>query len=315
MTSAKPNYVAFLLGCCFLFSCVVARASAFTATVQQRSRVEPPPAGLSEPIVTSANIFQIPCPTKTNAWSQLIPEVSLIPAKQRRGSDVTVEWHRNDNLAQVAESMVQKLDAVRDQQVLVDHLTQCMQEYQDFCVQHLRVVAPSHSSSSCCCNDHSKEEDGAEEPTTISGFRARVVATRGPSGTKCPKWHLDVVPCRWIHALVGPGCDYVDYSGDDVNSQQQEEAEWNSIQVLLGSDDENDKERLISLLKESKTFEIRQAEEQEVALFVGKRWNECTKEQQPFVPAVLHKSPDISFWQGRVLLTMDCIVPNHLDDE
>jgi hypothetical protein len=37
----------------------------------------------------------------------------------------------------------------------------------------------------------------------------RFDASRGKRATKCPKWHYDSVPFRWIQSLVGPGVDVV----------------------------------------------------------------------------------------------------------
>lgn len=44
---------------------------------------------------------------------------------------------------------------------------------------------------------------------SYSQFKARIVSTRGTSGTKCPRYHVDHVPMRWVQSLVRPGCDYV----------------------------------------------------------------------------------------------------------
>eukprot|EP00980_Cylindrotheca_fusiformis_P029414 scaffold23471_cov141-Cylindrotheca_fusiformis.AAC.11 len=48
-------------------------------------------------------------------------------------------------------------------------------------------------------------------------FKARIVATRGRIGTKCPQWHRDHVPVRWIQALVGPGCQVVLPGSDGIH--------------------------------------------------------------------------------------------------
>lgn len=106
-------------------------------------------------------------------------------------------------------------------------------------------------------------------PELIHRFRARIVGTRGKQGTKCPKWHTDYVPVRWIQSLVGPGCCI---RGD--RSRETHTATGKAM-VLPGQYWNDCLQR--DLKKQSRT-----------------------------TSAVVHKSPDLRFpWQPRLLLTID----------
>lgn len=37
---------------------------------------------------------------------------------------------------------------------------------------------------------------------TTPKAKVRIVSTRGSSGTKCPRWHVDHVPVRWIVSII-----------------------------------------------------------------------------------------------------------------
>lgn len=224
-----------------------------------------------QPTVTPVTLLQRPCPVH-NGWEQLVPSTNLLqPFQKQSGCDVTIEWKNGEDLNQVAASLLQKTPAKEHVHVLEEYLADCLQDFQSFCSQHLRVQT-----------DH---------PNSIQGFKARIVATRG--ATKCPRWHLDHVPVRWIQSLVGPGCDYV------VDQDYSEE-----LQEFLNDDN-----------RQNSAIETRQAKPQEVALLVGNRWNEFALEAEPYIPPVLHKSPEIPVWNGRVLFTLDVVVPYHNDDD
>ena len=130
-------------------------------------------------------------------------------------------------------------------------------------------------------------------------FKARIVATRGPSGTKCPQWHVDHVPVRWIQSWVGPGCDLVVGNGG-IN--------WSMINGLEENDNLLAVEDRNRVLVDDKVAKIYSAKEQEPILLVGNRWNEFSFKSKTPQDPVVHKSPSsIPFWQGRVLLTQDVV--------
>jgi hypothetical protein len=205
------------------------------------------------------------------------------------GVDVSTEWRMGDNAIQVAERLIHECGmntkSSSTQQVAL-HLAQSLEFYRDFCCEKLNCP---------------------------KGFKARIVATRGPMGTKCPSWHIDHVPVRWIQSLVGRGCQFV-MTHEGVN--------WQAIDGGLDDDvDDNDEEGILyssssadkrnQALVDDRRANIYHATEQEAVLLVGNRWSEFAKESNSFVsikPAV-HKSPSpIPIWEGRVLLTQDVIL-------
>lgn len=226
-------------------------------------------------MVPSVTRSHLPCSVKA-AWEQIVPELNLLKYTAQNGCDVSVEWIPGDDLMAVSASLVNRTNATAHLVALIDHLAACMEEFETFCSHELLLS---------------------------TAFRARIVATRG--ATKCPRWHFDHVPVRWIQSLVGPGCEYLDdYDGFDS---------WKELKEHLNGDEEDSRKNWSIAHPEQKRVLIRQAEEQEVALLAGNRWNEFAQSPRLFVAPVLHKSPEIPFWKGRVLLTFDVVVPHHND--
>ena len=143
--------------------------------------------------------------------------------------------------------------------------------------------------------------------TMARRIRARIVASRGPAAsTKCPQWHIDHVPIRWIQSLVGPGCDYVadrhdDWLWEKINALDDE------AEVNLSAEERN------RLLVDPDRVTTRQVPEGAAALLPGNEWKQWAKEKvlpNEFwdLKPVIHKSPsNIMAWQGRVLLTLDVV--------
>jgi len=124
------------------------------------------------------------------------------------------------------------------------------------------------------------------EGISVSSFKARIVASRGSVGTKCPRWHFDYTPVRWVQSLVGPGCDFV-ISEVGVNRS-----------VLNQSDDDEteltNKDIVDSVLADVKQGQVGYA-------IILKGLEGCEK------PAI-HKSPELKWLEGRVLMTLDIIL-------
>lgn len=184
------------------------------------------------------------------AWQSLIP---LIPGE--RGVDVTVKWSSPEI---GSKTMLQHLFPGEQQQMslLQRQLQESFETFQS-------LLAP------------------------CSEYKARIVATRGPSGTKCPRYHVDHVPMRWIQSLVGPGCDYVD-GIDGIR--------WD---LINGLEQVKSEEANLELVDES-SANVKQAKEGQGVVLWGAE-NEDGK-----FPAV-HKSPTLGPFQGRVLLTIDIV--------
>ncbi len=122
------------------------------------------------------------------AWQSLVP---LIPGE--RGFDITVKWSSPEDGSKL---LLQHL-FLKQQPLLQRQLQESFETFQS--------LLPSYSQ-----------------------FKARIVSTRGSSGTKCPRYHVDHVPMRWVQALVGPGCDYVvgsdGISWEAINGMEERES-------------------------------------------------------------------------------------------
>ena len=130
---------------------------------------------------------------------------------------------------------------------------------------------------------------------TASKFKVRIVSTRGPSGTKCPQWHLDHIPVRWIESLTGQGCHYIQGSGG-VN--------WEAVNNLndetMSIQDRNE------FLVNQKLAKVSKGKPGEGVVLVGNGWSEYAKDNSLKLQGVIHKSPaPIQPWEGRVLLIQD----------
>jgi hypothetical protein len=257
-----------------------------------------------------------------DAWTTLVPPVW----EKGRGLDVRVQWNGNDDggsniptacgcvaastttatdnassaAARAASTLLHELQhqlptKLQDTEKMQQSLTESMQLFQDFCQEHIQDA---------------------------SHFQVRVTSSRGSPGTKCPVWHQDHVPVRWIQSLVGPGCMWVQEQEDTVASVEQ----WNNKlhradEEDFDNDNDDGDEFMVQSAKERNkqlvgpTATVHQAAPGEAVMLIGKRWSELAKLQSYSdssvyfdIPAAIHKSPDqLLPWQGRVLLTMDVV--------
>lgn len=212
------------------------------------------------------NIFM---PSKTsNDWEQFCPPLlpTLLSGTQDQPRySASVQWSPHNEqdsllaaelaarelLSQIAPNLSSSLD---------ERLVQALQSYMtDF--YHF-------------CNDHFDYE---------FQLQARMVASRGTSGTSCPLWHIDKVPVRWIQALVGPGCQVVK-SEEGINWDAFDENS-NMAQELMGMSTAEENQSRV----DSKTADIYSANTNEVTMLVGDRWNELSSHQQ--LKPIVHRSP------------------------
>lgn len=126
-----------------------------------------------------------------------------------------------------------------------------------------------------------------EEGVVNPSFKARIVASRGSFGVKCPRWHYDHVQLRHIQALVGPGCDYL---VSDMGVDRS----------IVNQADEGETKEINKGIVDPVVASVRHGREGEAVVLRG--MDGCCR------PAV-HKSPDLQWWQGRVLMTFD-IMPS-----
>jgi len=151
-------------------------------------------------------IFYVYKPTRdpnrsTSAWSRLCPPPLTFPSNPLRtgdavpgtsshlnscsASDQRRTWCLGENTTQIAESMLSQGPHNLPSELsesMVAAIANSLDAFPNFAVENFHSVA---------------------------GFQVRMQATRGNDGTKCPYWHTDDVPLRWIQSLTGPGCEFV----------------------------------------------------------------------------------------------------------
>jgi len=209
-------------------------------------------------------------------WGQLTPNL------WQRGVDVRLTWVPSKTSSEeVAFKLLEMTEEqggnISEKLELEKDLTSWINSFTKYCTNSL---VPSHWDA----------------------LTLRIVSSRGPLSTKCPRWHLDQVPFRWIHSLVGPGCQWVDPISSEVLlnsllSKTQDE------EVFEDESAEQANTRRVNPI----TTQIKQANPGEAVVLVGKGWKDDATEKTELAP-VIHKSPDgIKPWQGRVLLTMDIV--------
>ena len=140
-------------------------------------------------------------------------------------------------------------------------------------------------------------------------YKAKLIASRGSDGKKCPKFHIDNVPVRLILSLEGPGVCYLKKTD---NSHQKQSDKMRSLFQVVNLSLETDTARANrAILNEHENFQEVQAETGEIVLLMGKKW----EKNERHLSGAFHKSPEISGLQGRVLLTVDANLADEFDIE
>jgi hypothetical protein len=213
-----------------------------------------------------------------NPWLSLVPPLP----RDGRGFDISIEWSIHDDTTRVAKYIIEQCiqeipktsicgtSSLRDARA-IQHLACSLSSFRTFVSQELLLSSLANKSG------------GGQVR-----FKARINASRGSHGTRCPKWHIDHVPVRWIESLVGRGTEVIAASNGGV--QWQSDAGYR-------------------LVVDSTLIDIHRATEGEAILLVGNRWNEFAIDGMDIlepVQAAVHKSPaPIPVGEGRVTLTQD----------
>ena len=224
-------------------------------------------------------------PKVSSAWESIVPKANLVGSlfgvatskggrQMRRGilgADVTVIFD-------------EPVDGARR---LLDEVGITIQDDNDETLQHLKEALSYYQ-------DYVSFASGG----TGRRCKARIVASRGPVGTKCPRYHLDHVPIRLIMSLVGPGCDYIpEHKGDSSNVDR-------SALNTLDLDDSVQANRIIVPDERG----VVHSKVGEAVVLMGREWDmadEAGNDDAGILHAAAHKSPTISPFEGRVLLTVD----------
>lgn len=286
------------------------------------------------------------CPPLTNEGSVVNPLSFFfaMPSSRRKEApslnnvDITVLWNpETDDPKDVAINVVRQClvakgrnDDNEDVDVddvalspLVSSLVESLQAYRDFCQMYLRLDIDDDSrldNCSCCTLNHPDKDHGSIDSRL---FKCRLVATRGPSGAKCPQFHLDHVPVRWIQSLAGPGVVLVEMmrpvSVDKVEQEHDNDGDGIAWNAFGKDDDDNegveDRNDLSALsvqdrnrrLVDPKRAEIYRVKEGEAVVMIGSRWNEFAQIPKNVLKPVIHKSPEVMKDVGRVLFTQDVV--------
>lgn len=134
-------------------------------------------------------------------------------------------------------------------------------------------------------------------------FKCRLVATVGPSGAKCPQFHVDNVPVRWVQAFEGPGVEIVvGPKGVRWDAFQNDETDDEGNEVISWTPQQRN-EQLVDMTEAN----IYRAQPGEAVLLIGSEWNQVM-EKSVSLPLAVHKSPEVSRSQPRVLLTQDIML-------
>ena len=219
-------------------------------------------------------------------WSQLLPPIWNSEA---RGVDVSVTCTINANddfigFEVAAEELLQKC-GVRAKKCPQDEFVNGCSEQLILCFKAYKNVVERFYAD--CKSDNDNEVIGIRYPVK---FKARIVSSRGSVGVKCPRWHVDHVPVRLLCALKGPGVCYVPNSKD-----------YSARNISNSSDDVSTVNGNYAILRDTHFDQVNPSE---IAILAGKVWEVESKSK---VKAVIHKSPNILPFIGRVFLSIDVI--------
>ena len=280
-------------------------------------------------------------------WQELCPPPSpkktffpLISFRQQSSHnqplsslDISITWAPDDeDPCDVARKIVQ--DCLRSQKIdnkqddkfissIEDSLAESLRTYRDFCQTHLIQEEHQIDTKGCAdrnCDCDNENNDLLETPSKNQPNRklkCRLVASRGNSGGKCPQFHIDHVPCRWIQTFLGPGTDIVLVDRDNDDGTINWDVFSNS-RVSDDDDDDDDDDDIVSwnvkdrnkLLVDSTRANVYHSKEGEALLLAGSRWNDyaaVSSSITKLVKPVVHKSPECTDEQCRVLFTQDII--------
>jgi len=245
------------------------------------------------PLFDKTNVYVEPTKVPPNTWNQIVPSPFATSEQFRHHSsnvDVSVTFiNAEDGAQQLVDQCFTKrffLSQEKKDQVF-DHLKRCLQLYCD---------VYSAGTSSC----------SVDKPTQ---YKARIVASRGISGVKCPRWHVDHVPVRLVCALEGPGAVYVDEFGNAGGIQNA-----GRRRLVNESDETNTQEVNTKILEYVSAKSIKRAPTGDAVFLIGKEWEDhypdgiTSRPNKEMVLAAVHRSPDLSPAQSRVLLTVDVVL-------
>lgn len=262
----------------------------------------------AEPIATadtnvplaSHYIYRPVQPIYEDLWEELCPPSTLdLYSKETQDSTSPTElqvsgtWTPDESPNEVAENLLGQCGStlMTDQSIglLAASLSESLQAYRDFCQKHVIPARKQQVQEDGCCVH----------------FKYRLIATRGESGTKCPLYHFDHVPVRWIQTFVGPGVDMV-VGNDGVRWEafQSYERDEDDHELSLTDEERND------FRVDASVANVYSAPPGEAVLMIGNEFNGNQQDISALssrVRPVVHKSPQMPQGRPRVRFTQDIV--------
>jgi Protein of unknown function (DUF1826) len=262
---------------------------------------------LVESRITNINNEKNPYSTDISMrWNFTLDDANITTTAERflelLDATVSMSKHRSPPWS-VIPTIATNIPQTPFRQAMVQNIASAMKEFSTYCDSH---------------HHHAKSNNEAHQ--TLS-FTMRMLCTYGGrrAGTKCPIWHIDHVPCRYIQTFYGPTCMFINNHRDNRIIYHRIIAQHMS-QATLDDNDSNDEflsveERNEILLQgiDDKSC-IGHASVGEGIILLGNAWTQWTmsddddndKHTAALPAAAVHKSPHItSPNQGRILFTIN----------
>jgi len=271
------------------------------------------------------------CPPSPKSPPTILPFFSIVrPNDDQESSlpslDISISWTPDEDPRDVARRIIQECflnrisnddkKKINDEEKfaasLEDSLVESLRGYRDFCQTH--VVRERWVNSNCDNNDCDR---CTSTHPLYQKFKCRLVATRGDSGAKCPQYHIDNVPCRWIQSMAGPGVELVNISNVDGGDGGVIRWDAFSNSPSRSGDEEDEDGDIVSwsvkdrnqVLVDSSRANIYHSKQGEAILIPGRNWDEYAMASiSGSTKPVVHKSPEtLRSDQCRVLFTQDIL--------
>jgi len=239
----------------------------------------------------ATNVYVRSTRVPSDTWNRIVPNLfSVGPLKSPFDSnmDVTVTF---SNASEGAQKLVDRFvfPSTKKKEEAFEHLQECLELFQNL-----------YYESNRCNYRH-----------TPLHYRARIVATRGVGGGKCTRFHVDHVPIRLVCALEGPGVVYIDECSSKAVVSSDNTIDWRH--GLINASEETNTEKVNNdILRRiaSLSIDVKHARTGDAVVLLGKQWEDTSivgSSQGTYVRAAAHRSPTLTPFQGRVLLTVDVI--------
>jgi hypothetical protein len=302
----------------------------------------PWPSTPSKQLPTAQYFYQPEAPVHEDLWERVCPPVNSNknswwqvdhPAFE---GDIGGTWTPHEDPFVVAETIVRRFTPIESVSegtinLLAANLAESLRTYRDFCNVH--ILANRHHENEHHHDDATEYTDDTNDKNNNSKkldhhnnnkhnhvrLKYRLTITRGEKGVKCPLFHYDHVPVRWIQTFVGPGVELV-MDGVGVRWDAFHSFDRDIQEEDLTIDERN------TLRVDADIATVYCAPQGEAVLMIGNEFDGSTTGsssplnqlhlQQPLSSAsssltssrirpVVHKSPKVPAGRARVRFTQD----------